>query len=309
MSNTTDDAWTAWLDDQRFSGGEQEERLKETLHEYRETVLDHADLADDDTVLDVGAGDGLIGFGALERLGPEGTVIFSDISEVVLERARTTATELELMDQCEFVIAPAEELEPIDDESVDAVTLRSVLIFVEEKERAFAEFERVLKPGGRLSIYEPIGDFTRETIERTSHSGDSFLQYDLERTEIEIPDAIRDLYSRVEEYGRDETPDRGETWMFGERDLFVFAENAGFEDIDLKLHAYHTRYYETEEWGAWLTTSFGPGSPTKEEAIDAVLTAEERETFTEHVRPLIESRAPKVARGTPAYLWATKPDR
>ena len=203
MPETADETWTAWLDDQRFSGGEQEKRLKETLYEYRETVLDHADLTDDDTLLDVGAGDGLIGFGALDCLGPDGTVIFSDVSEAVLERARETAEELGEIDRCEFVVAPAENLEPIDDASVDAVTLRSVLIFVEEKEQAFREFERVLRPGGRLSIYEPIGDFIREIIEQTNGPEDTFIQYDMEQADLEIPNSVRDLYSRVEEYGRD----------------------------------------------------------------------------------------------------------
>ena len=40
------------------------------------------------TLLDVGAGDGLIAFGALEKLGPTGKVIVSDISESLLKHAR-----------------------------------------------------------------------------------------------------------------------------------------------------------------------------------------------------------------------------
>lgn len=307
MPATERDSWSAWLDGQRFSGGEQEERLKETLHEYRETVLDHANLAADDTVLDVGAGDGLIAFGALERLGPDGTVIFSDISDAVLERARATAEELGVTDRCEFVIARAVDLDPIDDESVDAVTLRSVLVFVEEKQQAFSTFERILKPGGRLSVYEPIGDFTREMYQEMKPSGDTFMRYEMEQADHDIPDAVLDLYRQIREYGQGQGPEHETAMDFDERDLFALAETAGFEDIHLQLHAYHTRFRETEEWDAWLTTSFGPGTPTKQEAMEAVLTSEERETFTEYVRPLIESRTPKDARGTPAYLWATKP--
>lgn len=304
LSGMTEDIWSAWLDDRRFSGGEQAERLEATLHEYRETVLDHADLADDDAVLDVGAGDGLVAFGALERLGPDGTVLFADISGPALETARSKATNLGVRDRCEFLVSPAQDL-AVADGSVDAVTLRSVLLFVAEKERAFAEFERVLKPGGRLSLFEPVGDFTREM----QFPEDTFMRYEMGLTDHEIPDAVRELHGKIQGYVREHSPDHETAMDFTERDLFALAEGAGFEDVHLHLHAYHTRYRETEEWEAWLTTSAGPGTPTKEEAMEAVLTPEEREEFTEYVRPLVESRAPKAARGTPAYLHARKPDR
>lgn len=301
----TEDTWSAWLDEQRFSGGEQEARLEETLREYRETVLDNADVADGDTVLDVGAGDGLVAFGALERAGPDGTVLFSDVSRDVLETARNTGKELDTEPRREFLQAPAQDLGAIADGSVDAVTARSVLIFVEEKERAFAEFERVLRPGGRLSIYEPIGDFTREM----QFPEDTFMQYEMEHAAHSVPGHVREMYAEMQAYARERSPEHEPAMDFDERDLFTLAEQAGFEDVHLHLHAFHTRYRETEEWDAWLTTSFGPGTPTKREAMEAVLTPEERGTFIEHVRPLVESRSPKAARGTEAYLRATKPDR
>lgn len=307
MADRSEDTWTAWLDDQRFSGGDQEARLKQTLFEYRKTVLDNADLQRGATVLDVGAGDGLIAFGAANRVGADGTVVLADISRPVLAKARGVAAETGVDDRCEHIVAAAEELGAIEDGSIDAVTLRSVLIFVEDKERAFSEFERVLRPGGRLSIYEPIGEFDREVIERTDDLDDTFLRYDLTRTDHVIPEEARALYRRLREYAREHRPDHRSTIAFDERDLFVLAENAGFEHVHLTLHAYHTRLQETEDWDAWLATSFGPGGQTKQEAMDAVLSSEEQDVFEAHVRPLIESRAPKVVRGTPAYLWATKP--
>jgi len=305
MPDMTEDTWTAWLDEQRFSGGEQESRLKNTLREYRETVLDHAALTEDDRVLDVGAGDGLIAFGALERLGPEGTVIFSDLSKAVLEQARETAEELGDTDRCKFVVAPAQDLEPIADESIDVITLRSVLIYVERMEQTFEEFERVLKPGGRLSLFEPIGDFTRGM----QGSADTFMGYDMDRAEHEIPDSVRDLFGKLWDYGQEHSPDHEAAMDFNERDLFGFVEKTGFKDIHLDLSAWNTVVWETEEWDSWLTTSFGPESPTKREAMEEALTSEERETFIDHIRPLIEAKKPKDHRGTTAYLWATKPAR
>ena len=47
----------------------------------RDRVLRNAALTGGETLLDVGAGDGLIAFGALELIGEGGRVIFSDISQ------------------------------------------------------------------------------------------------------------------------------------------------------------------------------------------------------------------------------------
>ena len=58
-----------------------------------------------------------------------------------------------------FVRAAAEDLSTIADASADVVTTRSVLIYVDDKAAAFRAFHRVLKPGGRLSIFEPINNY------------------------------------------------------------------------------------------------------------------------------------------------------
>lgn len=108
------------------------------------------------TVLDVGSGDGLIGIGALERVGPNGLVIFADISKALLERCRQRVASQGLLDRARFVTTQAETLAGVADGSVDVVTTRSVLIYVAEKAPAFAAFARVLRPWGRLSLFEPI---------------------------------------------------------------------------------------------------------------------------------------------------------
>ena len=83
--------------------------------------------------------------GALDR-GVE--VIFSDISEECLNDCRRLAG-----DAASYHRASAADLGGV---SADVVTTRSVLIYVADKERAFAEFFRVLRPGGGPSIFEPI---------------------------------------------------------------------------------------------------------------------------------------------------------
>src|SRR5579884_1068136 len=118
------------------------------LAETPDWVLDRARLRTGETLLDAGCGEGLIGFGALER--GAGTVIFGDVSTDLLEFCREAATELGVLDRCRFVEAPADDLAQVDDESVDVVATRSVLVYVEAKDVAFGELARVLRPGGRI---------------------------------------------------------------------------------------------------------------------------------------------------------------
>ena len=137
------DCWSEWLLHRRFGGdAEAQRRAMEHLRGIRDRVLDQAEVAEGDTLLDVGCGDGLIAFGALER-GVR-RAIFSDISEHLLEESRRLAGDVGARDRCRFVRAPADDVSPIQDESVDVVTTRSVLIYVADKRRAFDEFHRVL---------------------------------------------------------------------------------------------------------------------------------------------------------------------
>src|SRR5438876_9944065 len=126
------DRWHYWLLDVRFGGDAacREKDLTEFLYPVRDTVLDRARLRPGETLLDVGTGDGMIAFGALERLGPAGRVIFSDISADLLDHCRAAANQEGLAGRCQFVLASADALDGIAGQSADVVTTRSVLIYV-----------------------------------------------------------------------------------------------------------------------------------------------------------------------------------
>jgi arsenite methyltransferase len=144
------DRWHRWLLAGRCGGDNdlQQQVLSELLYPARAEILDRARLQPGDTVLDVGAGDGLIAFGALERVGPSGRVIFSDISQDLLDHCRDAAAAEGVAGRCTFVRAAADSLTPVPDGSVDAVTTRSVLIYVKDKAAALREFCRVLSQAG-----------------------------------------------------------------------------------------------------------------------------------------------------------------
>jgi SAM-dependent methyltransferase len=259
------------------------------LAHVRDTVLDRARLEAGERLLDAGCGDGLIGFGALER--GAGNVVFADISQDVLDLCRETAAQLDVLDRCTFVRTPIERLESVGDASVDVACTRSVLIYVEDKERAFAELFRVLRPGGRVSLFEPINRFGQE------ERGRGFWGYP--------GDGLADLAQRVERVYAEIQPPDDPMLDFDERDLVALAGAAGFFPLELELHA-SVRPMEPRSWTAFANSSGNPKIPTIAEAIDRALAPEERERFTEHLRPLVEA-GEGVSRTAVAYLSGTKP--
>jgi SAM-dependent methyltransferase len=98
--------------------------------------------------LEIGSGTGyfslnLLQVGAIERLTA------TDISPGMLRRLSETAKSLDL--EAETVATEAERL-PFEDESFDLVFGHAVLHHIPDLERAFAEFLRVLRPGGAIAF-------------------------------------------------------------------------------------------------------------------------------------------------------------
>jgi arsenite methyltransferase len=289
VSAPTRDRWAEWLLERRFGGdAEVAERTLERLRGTRDRVLDRALAAPGETLLDVGCGDGLIAFGALERGARE--VVFADRSSDLLEICREHAEELGEAERCRFVEASAERLDGIEDGSVDAVTTRSVLIYVAGKAAAFAEFARVLRPGGRISLWEPINRFGMDERRRT-HGG-----YDLS--------AVADLAGRVFGLFDEIQPEGDPMTDFDERDLLRLAEGAGFFPVELELRVEITRS-EPRPWDSFLQTSWNPLVPTLEEAMEEALSPAERERLAETWRPQVENGT-GIWRMATAHLWAER---
>lgn len=290
----THDRWHRWLLNVRFGGdaASREKQLSTFLYPVRDTVLNKARLRPGDTLLDVGTGDGLIAFGALEHLGPSGQVIFSDISQDLLEHCRQAAAAEGLLDRCRFVLAPADSLGGVADASVDVVTTRSVLIYVRDKAAALREFHRVLRPGGRASLFEPIN------VLMSPLDPDLFAGYDVSQVRV-LADKVEALYESIQPHGNDPMGD------FDERDLVRHAQEAGFAEISLELRVSVKNRKEPVPFGHFLRTSGNPLIPTFGEAIDRTLTPQEAAAFTAHLRPLVESGTGR-ERTALAYLTAVK---
>ena len=125
-----------------------------------ERVLDSALIQPGDRILEVGAGEGQLGLQGLERSGASGRLVLSDISSSVIDHLRALLpAELTVGGQVAAEVCPAETLAGIDDHSVDVVLVRSVLIYVDDVAAVFVAMARVLAPGGRLSLFEPLWKF------------------------------------------------------------------------------------------------------------------------------------------------------
>jgi ubiquinone/menaquinone biosynthesis C-methylase UbiE len=279
------DPWAAWLLERRHGGDERS--LAETLEflaPIRDRVLDNARIEPGDTLLDVGCGDGLIAFGALQR---GARVVFSDVSQELLDVCREIAAGDE---RCTFVQADATDLSAIADASVDAVTLRSVLIYVAERERAFAEFHRVLKPGGKLSLFEPLNSFEYPGPD------ERWGAWDVSEVK-ELADRVKGVFRAIHDRQGNTMHD------FEAPDFVALAERAGFTEIhaDATYEVSPSESFET--WETYENSSGNPLVPTLREAADSVLTPEESERFRGHLRRQAEA-GDGVARAATLYLWA-----
>jgi ubiquinone/menaquinone biosynthesis C-methylase UbiE len=97
--------------------------------------------------LEIGSGTGYFSLN-LVQLGLIGKLTATDISPGMLDQLASTAAALGL-DDVTTVVTEAETL-PFDDESFDLVLGHAVLHHIPDLDRAFAEFKRVLRPGGAI---------------------------------------------------------------------------------------------------------------------------------------------------------------
>jgi demethylmenaquinone methyltransferase/2-methoxy-6-polyprenyl-1,4-benzoquinol methylase len=113
---------------------------------YRAQALRRAGLGPGMTVCDVGCGTGQVALASQRIVGPGGRVIGVDPSAGMLSVARAAGLS-------DLRPGGAESL-PLESDSVDAITMGYALRHVADLRAAFAEFSRVLHPGGRVLLLE-----------------------------------------------------------------------------------------------------------------------------------------------------------
>lgn len=286
------DRWAEWVLSARDGGdGGVQSRRRAAFHACRDTVLDNAAVGPGRTVLDIGAGGGLLAFGALDRVGPDGHVIFSDISQDLLDDCRRRAPS----DRASFLRASADDLSALPDAGVDAVVARAALMYVRRKDRALAEIFRVLRPGGRLSVFEPISGFAQPEPPHL------LMGVDVR------PVAALAAKVKAHAVARD-TAENYATLDFDEHDLLRLCDRAGFTGIHLDYLARRevTEPGLTGDWEVFRKISTSPLSAPLGEAVEAALTPAEQDVLIAHLRARLAADPDTVASDAAVYLWATK---
>lgn len=112
------------------------------------------EIREGDVVLDLGSGAGFDCFLAAKKVGLSGRVIGVDMSEEMIERARTNANKYGYKN-IEFRLGDIEKL-PVEDNFVDIIISNCVINLALDKSKVFSEARRVLKRGGKMYISDIV---------------------------------------------------------------------------------------------------------------------------------------------------------
>ncbi|MBN2042714.1 MAG: arsenite methyltransferase [Candidatus Aenigmarchaeota archaeon] len=113
-----------------------------------------ANIRPGDTVLDLGSGAGFDAFLAADKTGKAGKVIGVDMTEKMIEKARTLALK-HGHSNVEFRLGDIESL-PVESGTIDVIISNCVINLAPDKSAVFGEAHMVLRPSGRMFVSDIV---------------------------------------------------------------------------------------------------------------------------------------------------------
>jgi len=115
---------------------------------------EHAGIKRGDTVVDLGSGAGNDVFVARAIVGAEGKVIGLDFTQEMVDKAKKNNAKLGYKN-VEFHLGDIEQM-PFNNNIIDVVVSNCVLNLVPDKQKAFSEIYRILKPGAHFCVSDIV---------------------------------------------------------------------------------------------------------------------------------------------------------
>lgn len=115
-----------------------------------------AELAEGETVLDLGSGGGIDVLLSARRVGPAGKAYGLDMTDEMLDLARANQREAGV-ENVEWLRGTIEAI-PLPDASVDVIISNCVINLSGDKPSVLVEAARVLRPGGRFAVTDVVAD-------------------------------------------------------------------------------------------------------------------------------------------------------
>ena len=153
-------------------------------------LYEPADIRPGQIVADFGCGPGHTAIEIARWIGPAGHVHALDINSDFVSQSRKNADAAGVGQR--FTAHQSDgSILPLSDKSLDRLTTRNTLIYVDDPERTIREFQRVLKPGGKVHAIE--GDWPMMVVEPvTSTEWDNLIS--AASHACRTPDIGRKLY-------------------------------------------------------------------------------------------------------------------
>ena len=120
---------------------------------WRKVLADRVQAFAPRSIVDLATGSGDVAFKLRDRLGTGVAIRGMDFCEPMLETARLKKNERKIYADLEFSFGDCMQL-PLEDDSVDAVTIAFGVRNFEDRQKGLREIHRVLRPGGRMFILE-----------------------------------------------------------------------------------------------------------------------------------------------------------